>query len=395
MSILLIGAMVGALGSGTLADWLGRKKTMALTAFLFIVGALITAASDAYTIVLLGRFITGIAVGTISLLSPLYLAEVSPAHFRGRFVSLYQLFITLGILGAFLVNYLFASSGDWRWMFLIGAFPAALQLILLFFIPETPSWLLKKGRADLAAKVFGRLRKDRKWQQQIEEMKTLEGPQKKGRWKDIFSSKYRFVLIIGLILSACQQITGINTVIYYAPVIFQNAGFSSVAGATLATLGIGVINVIATIISVSLLDRAGRRLFLLIGSAGMALSLIFLSFVFFQQSPSIDRLAVGSLMAYVAFFAIGLGPVTFVLISEIYPMKIRAKAMTVAIFVNWFANYWVSLTFLDLVNRFGQAGTFLLYAVISIATFLFVLRWVPETKNQTLEELERKLTGKR
>jgi MFS family permease len=190
----------------------------------------------------------------------------------------------------------------------------------------------------------------------------------------------------------CQQITGINTVIYYAPTIFQSAGFTSVNGAILATVGIGGINVIATIISAWLLDRAGRRFFLLLGVGGMVVSLAVLSLAFFMQSAAIDKISVGSLLAYVAFFAIGLGPVTFVLISEIYPLRIRAKAMTLAMFVNWFFNYWVSLTFLDLVGWLGQAGTFLLFTLISLASFLFILRWIPETKNRTLEEIEKELT---
>jgi sugar porter (SP) family MFS transporter len=388
VSIILIGALLGALVAGMLADKIGRKRTIAITSALFVIGAAMIALSDTYEMLLIGRFVSGIGVGIISLSAPLYLAEISPPRFRGMFVSGYQLAITIGILASFFINYVFSIHADWRWMFAIGIFPALFQMVALFFLPETPSWLFKHGLHEHAILTLSRLRKDKDWIHQVETMKSAASPQKKGAWKVLFSPKLRFVLVIGVLLSAFQQITGINTVIYYAPKIFETAGFTSASGAILATLGVGIINVLSTAFSVWILDRIGRRKLLLIGIAGMALSLGFLAFAFFVESTMIGKIAMLSLMAYVAFFAIGLGPVTWVVISEIFPLKVRGKAMTVATFVNWFFNYLVSLTFLDLIAQIKAEGTFLIFALLSGLAFWFVFRYIPETKGKSLEEIE-------
>ena len=331
VSIILIGALLGSLLAGVLADKAGRKADHCLHLSPVYYWRCDNCLSESYEMLLIGRFISGLGVGVIALSAPLYLAEVSPPHYRGRFVACYQLAIAFGILTSFFVNYIFSLSADWRWMFAIGIFPALFQMVALFFLPETPAWLFKHGLHEHAILTLGRLRKDKEWMHHIEEMKTAASPLKKGAWKTLFHSKLRFVLIIGVLLSSFQQITGINTVIFYAPKIFQTAGFASATGAILATLGIGIVNVLVTLVSTWLLDKAGRRRLLLIGTAGMALSLGFLAVAFFFQSQMIEKIALFSLMAYVAFFAIGLGPVTMVVISEIYPMKVRGKAMTIAI----------------------------------------------------------------
>ena len=388
VSILLLGALFGALLAGPLADKIGRKRTIAVTSSLFVIGAAVIALSESYEMVLLGRCVTGLGVGVISLSAPLYLAEISPPHYRGRFVAAYQLAIALGILFSFAMNYAFSLSAHWRWMFAIGIFPALFQMLALFFLPETPAWLFKRGLHDHAILTLGRLRKDKEWMHQIDAMRSSASPQKKGAWKYLFSPKLRAVLILGCFLSAFQQITGINTVIFYAPKIFQTTGLTSTSGAILATIGIGIINVITTIFATWILDKVGRRRLLLIGVLGMAISLGFLATAFFFHSAMIEKIAIISLMAYVASFAIGLGPVSWVVISEIFPMKVRGKAMTVAAFVNWMFNYLVSLTFLDLIERIGSQGTFLLYALISVGAFLFIHRYLPETKGKSLEEIE-------
>ncbi len=389
VSILLVGGIFGALLAGTLADKIGRKRTIALTLTLFIMGALIISLCNSYEWLLIGRFVTGVGVGIISVAAPIYLAEVSPPHYRGSFVSLFQLAIASGILLSFIVNSIFASDGNWRWMFAVGCFPALLQMFAVFFLPETPSWLFRHGLEKHAIETLKKLRKDTHWLSQIDAMKTAASLHKSGSWKSVLSPKLRAILIIGLILSALQQITGINTVFFYAPKIFESAGFTSSHAAITATLGIGIINVFITAFSVWLLDKMGRRQLLLIGAAGMGASLAFLSYAFFANSSSLGMISTVSLIAYVAFFAIGLGPVTWVILSEIYPLKIRAKAMTIAIFINWLCNYIVSLTFLNLVNQLGSSGTFLLYAVISVAAFWFIYRFIPETRGKSLEEIEK------
>lgn len=388
VSIILMGGLIGALCAGVIADRIGRKRAIAITSLLFIVGAVIIAAGESYTMLLIGRFISGLGVGVISVAGPIYLAEVSPPQHRGAFVACYQLAITIGILASFFVNYVFSASESWRWMFAIGIFPALLQLFALFFLPETPAWLFRHGLDDHGVKVLQRLRKDKEWIQQIEAMKSAASQHKHGNFKALFSQQLRYVMIIGFCLSVFQQITGVNTVIYYAPKIFQTAGMASATGAILATLGIGFINVVATFFSTWLMDKAGRRLLLLTGISGMALCLTFLSSAYFLNSKMIDVIALVSLIGYIAFFAIGLGPVTWVVLSEIYPLKVRGKAMTVAAFGNWLFNYFVSLTFLKLIGVLKPEGTFLLYALISIGALWFVYRFIPETKGKSLEEIE-------
>ena len=270
-----------------------------------------------------------------------------------------------------------------------GFSPPLLQLFAIFFLPETPSWLFRYGLEKHALETLRKLRKDTHWLTQVEAMKSAASSQRSGPWKSLLSPKLRSILIIGQILSACQQITGINTVIYYAPKIFEIAGFASSDAAIRATLSIGLIIVLVTAISVWLLDKMGRRQLLLICAAGMAASLASLSYAFFSNSSFIGVISTVSLIAYVAFFAIGLGPVTWVVLSEIYPLKVRAKAMTIAIFINWLSNYFVSLTFLSLIKELGSSGTFLLYAAISCLAFWSVYRFIPETRGKSLEEIEK------
>lgn len=391
VSIILLGAIAGALISGMLADWLGRKKTILLTALICILGATIISVSHSFFLLSLGRAITGLAIGIISLTAPLYIAEISPPHYRGRFVSLNQLAISMGILAAYSISLLYSGEGRWRMMFAIGIIPALIQIWALYFIPETPSWLLVKRQEKKAIGVLQKLRRDTDWKEHLSEMKRTAAPQKRGGWSALLKPQLRFVLLIGILLNCFQQITGINTVIYYAPKIFQVAGFGSAFGAILATLGVGVINVIFSVLSVWLLDKVGRRPLLIWGVAGMVISLSVLALAFFIQSELIDLIAIISLMTYVASFAIGLGPTPALLLSEIYPLKIRGKAMTIGTMSNWFSNYLISLTFLDLMQKLGSAGTFCLYAAIGLVALWFFWHYIPETKGKSLEEIEASL----
>ncbi|MEN9344464.1 MAG: putative metabolite transport protein ywtG [Chlamydiota bacterium] len=388
VSIVLVGCIFGSLIGGTMTERWGRKQTLLIASILFIVGAVLLSLSESYTCLIWGRLISGVAVGLVSIAAPLYISEISPPRHRGMFVSSYQLAITMGILGSFIVNYFYTQEGNWRCMFFIGAIPAALQFVGLTFLRETPPWLFKKGEDEKALNLLQKLRYGKQWVSQAEAMKSAAHSHKKMTWAALYSSKLRFVLIIGLVLSCFQQITGINTVIYYAPKIFEIAGFTSVAGAMIATVGVGVINTLATLVSVWLLDRIGRRKLLLIGTVGMGIALLIIAMGFFSNSSWLDELSVLSLMAYVSFFAIGLGPVTWVLLAEIYPLKIRSRAMALAALVNWSFNYLVSLTFLDLIQGIGPGLTFLLYALISMLSFGFVFLFIPETKGKTLEEIE-------
>ena len=394
VSIVLLGALAGAIAAGTLADRFGRKKTILLTAFIIILGTLITSLAPSFGILSLGRAVTGVAIGIISLTSPLYIAEISPPHYRGRFVALNQFGTTVGILAAYTVNLIFADQGDWRLMFGVGAIPALVQIIALSFIPETPAWLFLKNQPQKAVSAIQRLRSDSEWKEQLRKMKKSASKEERIGWKALLKPQVRFLLLMGILLNCFQQITGINTVIYYAPKIFQEAGLSSAFGAILATVGIGIVNVLFSALSVSLLDRLGRRPLLICGVVGMILSLLVLALAFFTDLQWVDRIAIISLMAYVASFAIGLGPTPSLLLSEIFPLKIRGKAMTLGTMSNWFFNYLISLTFLDLMYHLGSGGTFCLYAGIGIIALWFFWRYIPETKGKSLEEIEASLAVK-
>ncbi len=391
VSLLLLGSLFGALCSGALADRVGRKPALLLTAAIFIGGTGIVYLATSFSTLMYGRAILGFAIGLVSLLVPLYLAEISPPHSRGAFVSINQLAITIGILIAYFVNYLYADTGNWRMMFAWGMAPALLQIIGGIFLPETPSWLMANRQETAAIQAFTRLRRDREWKGCLTEMQHSASPRKDHGWKALLQSRFRFVLILGLCIATFQQITGINTVIFYAPKIFQVAGFSSASNAIFATVSIGIMNVVATALSVWLLDRLGRRPLLLFGVGGMIISLLVLSGAFFVQSSSIGLIAVISLMSYVACFGIGLGPITWLLLSEIYPLSIRGKAMTLAISLNSLANYVVSLVFLDLIGALGISWTFILFAGIGIIALGVIWRYVPETKGKRLEEIEKEL----
>ena len=349
--------------------------------------------SSAHTVeaIIWGRLLAGIGVGIVSVASPVYLAEIAPPHYRGAFVTLNQLSICLGVLGAFLVNYAYADHSDWQTMFSAGFIPALILFIGSLFIPNTPSWLLSHRKKEKAIRAYRRLRADTLWQQDSEIMNPTDSPIEKSSWKALLDKKMRFVLILGIMLSALQQITGINAVIYFSPKIFEMANFGSASSAIFASVGIGVVNVIAALIALFLMDRWGRRPLLILGISGMVISLLILSTAFLFQTELIDLIAVISLMAYVGSFSLGLGAVTWLILSEIFPLKVRGKAMTVALFVNWVSNYLVSLTFLDIVDWIGISGSFYLFAAFGIFAFYFVWRYLPETKGKTLAELETKL----
>lgn len=321
VSIILLGALIGASIAGSLADKLGRRKTLILNGIVYCIGILIATWASNLSTLLLGRFITGIGVGISSLAVPLYIAEISPTKWRGGLVAVNQLMVTIGILSAYIINYTFSETGNWRWMFGLALVPVFIQTVGLFFLPEA--------------------------------LKPIVSEIKKGA-KSLFSIKH--ALIIGILLSIIQQITGINAVLYYASKIFQMAGYATASSAIFASLGIGIVNVAATFFSIWLLDLKGRRWLLLLGIGGMTVSLSVIAVAFWTNWPAIQLLASLSLMSYVVFFAIGLGPITWVILSEIYPLSLRGKAMSIATFANWLCNYLVALTFLDLIETLGPGA---------------------------------------
>ena len=355
----------------------------------FRLGAIGAALAPGMAWLIAARIVAGTAIGIASFVAPLYISEIAPVDIRGKLVSINQVALTSGIVISYLIDYAFAGSQAWRWMFALAAIPATAFGIGLLFIPNSPRWLVGRGHADQARAVLKRIRGPEQVEGELREIRHSVA-QQKGHWSELLSPLLRPAMIVGVGLAIAQQITGINTVIYYAPTIFKFAGLPSASVAILASIGVGVVNVVLTVVAMQLIDRIGRRPLLLVSLAGMALSLFVLGLAFSlpQLSGSLGWIAVASLMVYVGSFAVGLGPVFWLMLSEIYPLRIRGRAMSVGTVANWSANLIVALSFLTLTQVLGKPATFWLYGVVSIGSWLFAFFLVPETKGRSLEEIE-------
>jgi sugar porter (SP) family MFS transporter len=392
VSLLLVGAVVGALAAGRVADRIGRRSTLLLTAVVFIVGVLAAALSASLAMLIAMRFIIGLAVGAASEIVPLFIGEAAPPKLRGGLVSFNQLAITSGILVSFLVDYGLKGSEDWRLMFGLAAIPAALLFIGMLFQDESPHWLIRKGRVEDARRVLAKVRPTDAVEQEIEDVQSLEVS--KSRLRELLKPSLRKVILVGVILAALQQITGINTIIYYLPTLLKGAGFGS-GSALLANVGNGIVNVALTIVAIRLLDRVGRRPLLIGGLCGMTVGLLIVAVDFLIGGSKLHGtgsiVAVAALFFYTASFAIGLGPVFWLLISEIYPVDVRGQAMSLATMTNWGANFIVTISFLTLLGAIHGAGTFFLFSALSVFAIFYCLMRVPETKGRSLQQIEREL----
>ena len=388
---LLLGAVIGAVAAGYLAERVGRRIISIVAGLVFAVAAIGSAvAPDVWTLIG-ARFILGLAVGTASFVAPMYISELVPPKIRGGLVSFNQLMVTIGILVAYIVDFsLQGLANNWRWMLALGAIPGIALAAGMFFMPESPRWLVERQREDDAREVLCRARRKGEVDDEIDEIKDVA--KEEGSLRDLLSGGARPMLVVGLGLAIFQQIVGINTVIYYAPTIFKYAGVSTSASIG-QTVFVGVTNVVFTIVAVMLLDKVGRRVFLLVGTAGLTVALIGLG-LFFQVSSVRQHagwLALASLILYVASFAIGLGPIFWLMISEIFPLKIRSAAMASCTVTNWGFNFIVSFTFLQLISTAGKGGAFFTYAALGVAAIVFFAWKVPETKGRSLEEIESDL----
>jgi len=388
VSGVLVGAVLGAAVGGKLADRLGRRRLIFITAGVFVVGAVGMGFSPGVWWLIGFRFLAGVGIGIASIVGPLYISETAPPKIRGSVVSFNQLAITSGILIAYLVGYALSFSGGWRWMLGLGAVPALALGIGMLFMPESPRWLVAHGEEEEARDVLERIDDSIDHNEVIESIRDAIR-QESGGSSELLKAWLRPALIVGISLAVFQQITGVNTVIYYAPTIFHATGFGGSAS-ILGTVGVGIVNVLLTVAAILLVDRVGRRPLLLVGLAGMVLSLGILGLAFLLPALSgiVGWIAIGSLAMYIAFFAVGLGPVFWLLISEIYPLEVRGAAMSVASVGNWASNLLVSLTFLSLVGAIGRPFTFWLYAVVGVASLVFVYLLVPETKGRSLEDIQ-------
>src|SRR5271154_5157989 len=389
--LLLVGAAVGAFASGRLSDRIGRRPVILVTAVVFVVGVLGAAFSPALWILVVMRFVIGLAVGSASMAVPLYIGEVAPPRVRGALVSFNQLAITSGILFAFLVDYALSSSEDWRLMFGLATIPAALLFVGMWTQAESPAWLVTHGRIAEARKVLTRVRSaGHDIDGEIEDIQSLPG--RTASYRELLQPDVRKLVTVGVVLAAFQQITGINTVIYYAPTLLHQAGFGN-STSLLANVGNGIVNVGMTVIAISLIDKVGRRVLLIGGTVGMAVALFVVAATFALSGNTLGHtaaiVAVAGLAVYTGSFAIGLGPVFWLLISEIYPARIRGKSMSIATIANWGANFVVAISFLTLLNTISNAGTFFLLGFLSLTAVAYFWKKVPETEGLTLEEIER------
>ncbi|MCI5052493.1 MAG: sugar porter family MFS transporter [Simkaniaceae bacterium] len=393
ISMVSLGAMLGAITGGPISDRVGRKVVVLGSAAIFVVSAICLSLAPNPTTIIVWRFIVGYAIGVSSTTAPLYISELAPYTLRGSLVTLQQLFITIGILIAYIAGLLLAKFAGWREMFALAAIPAALQFFVMLFFPESPRWLTIRGYEARAKDILERYRGSREDAEKevdfiVSKMKSVEPS-----WRELFSSRFGPALLAGVGLTVIQQVTGINTVIYYAPTIFKLAGFASDKAAILATTWVGVVNVLATFIAVFFFDKIGRKPLLVIGLGGMvvALGVLGAGFLPIFASPAFEtaaHISIASMIFYVACFAFSLGPGGWLINSEIYPTQIRGKAMGFATCANWITNFIVTATFLNLINLLGKAGTFWLYGILGVFGIVFILRRIPETNNKTLEEIQ-------
>jgi MFS transporter, SP family, xylose:H+ symportor len=397
-SSAIMGCILGAAVAGSFSDRFGRKRALLLAAVLFTVSGIWSAIPNTLTEFNIARVLGGVGIGMASMLSPLYIAEIAPAHIRGRLISFNQFAIVTGILLVYFVNYWIAGLGDeawnteqgWRWMFGSEAIPAVLFMVSLFAIPESPRWLIKQGNDAAAVATLSRLAAGGEADQTVREIRETIA-QEGSSLRELLRPGMRRALAIGLSLAVLQQITGINVFLYYAPEIFKSLG-SGTDTALLQTVIVGACNVLFTIVAIRAVDRLGRRPLLMIGSAGMGAALLGLGWGAFTANTAAWTLIF--ILGYVACFALSMGPVVWVVLAEIFPTRIRGRAMAIATFLLWTSNYLMSLTFpiLDandwLITHFHHAAPFWLYAVFSLATVFIVWRFLPETKGKTLEEIE-------
>jgi sugar porter (SP) family MFS transporter len=386
---LLCGCILGAACSGMLSDAWGRRKTLLAAAVLFCAAALGCAMPSQVWQLIAARFCCGVAIGIASVLAPMYISEIAPPDIRGRLVSLNQLAIVSGILLAYYVNWQLAmlGEGSWRWMFAVAAVPSAILFGAMWWNPESPRWLVGRGLPDKALAVLIRTMPKTAAGQEVREIETSLEEEKSAGLRDLLRPGMRRALGIAIFLAVFQQITGINTVLYYGSIIFKEMAGESASHAVGANVAVGAMNLVCTIGALFLVDRFGRRALLMAGSAGMGLSLLGLGFAFYLGSRSITWI-LGLILLYVACFALSLGPCVWIYIAEIFPNRIRGAAMSVATLALWSACLAVTLTFLSLLHWLSPAGTFWLYAGLCAVMFVFVLRVLPETKQKTLEEIQ-------
>jgi MFS transporter, SP family, galactose:H+ symporter len=403
VSALLWGAVCGTLGSGYLSSHFGRRKTILISALIFIVGSLLCSFATSADILIGARFILGIAVGVASFTAPLYLSEISPLSVRGAMISMYQLMITIGIVIAFASDAWLASyatfggvtGGHWRVMLGIIAVPAAIMFAGVLFLPESPRWFFMKGRKSDAIAVFTHLQLDEaEMEMEIREIEESLQVKQTGVHMFFQNANFRRAIFLGMGLQTIQQLTGINVVMYYAPHIFKIAGFTTTAEQLWGTVIVGLTNVLATFIAIAFVDRVGRKPIMYAGFVVMGLAMLSVGYIFksgIEVHSNLGYPAIFALLMFIVGFAMSAGPIIWILCSEIYPNSGRDLGVTFSTSTNWFVNAIVGQTFLTLLATLGNGNTFLLYGGLNVLFIVFFLLYVPETKGVSLEHIEARL----
>ena len=399
ISSALIGCLIGAFFSDYLSNRFGRKATMLITAVLFILNSIGTALPISFSMFVIFRIVGGIGVGIASMVVPMYIAEIAPPKRRGALVGNYQLAIVIGIVVVYFVNYFIALQGDanwnlnigWRWMFGSEIIPSVLFLVFIFLIPESPRWLFQKGKSTEAIGVLDKLNSPEDAIQVQTEIQNSLHQEDKNQWKQLINPIFKKALLVGIGLSVLQQLTGINAILYYAPEIFKSLG-SSTDVSLLETSILGVVNLIFTLLAIRFVDKMGRKPLLYIGSIGMTIALAAVGL--FIHYEAVGNWVLPFLLLFMASFSISWGPIVWVLLSEIFPNKIRSLALAISVFIQWVANFVVTQFFPSLVENqwlktnFNGAFPFYLFSIVCLISLLFVWKNVPETKNKSLEQMD-------
>jgi sugar porter (SP) family MFS transporter len=390
VSVVLIGAMLGAVIGGTLADRAGRRSTLIWGGIIFIVGSLLAPLAPNVATLIVARMLLGLAVGFTSVTAPVYVSELAPPQSRGMLIGLYQFALTIGIALADLVGYWLAGDHAWRLMFGFGALPALLFLLLVLTVPESPRWLIAHGRLEDANAVLFSYTDQAGANLLLADIRASLAAKMERRWSALWTPAVRKALLIAVGFTVLQQVTGINTVIYYGPRIFSLAGIGTDKGAIFATLLVAMVNVLATVIALLLVDRVGRKPLLYCGLGGMTLSLSLLAYSFHNQAAlgsSMGIIATACLMLYITCFAFSMGPIAWIIVAEVFPLRLRGRGVAAATLGSGISNFIVSLTFLSLIKAAGNSVTFLIYGGFCVLTLLFVRFIMPETKGRELESI--------
>ncbi len=409
MSCALVGCMAGSVLSGGLSDKFGRRRLLIFSGFLFTLSAIGTGWSESFNCFVVFRLIGGVGIGLASNLSPMYIAEISPASMRGRFVSINQLTIVIGILAAQIVNYLIAEPVEtnataemilkswngqwgWRWMFWVETIPAFLFFLFMFLVPESPRWLVKNGKDETAGKVLEKIGEKSYAQDALTNIKkSLVNEIEKVNFRELLEPRLMKILLLGVVLAVFQQWCGINVIFNYAHEIFTQAGYG-VSDMLFNIVITGIVNLMFTFVAIYTVDRLGRRKLMLSGAGGLAIIYLFIGLSYYFQFSGVHVLIL--VVMAIACYSCTLAPVTWVIISEIFPNRIRGAAMSIAVTMLWIACFVLTYTFPILNKKLGTAVTFWIYMVICVLGFCFIKRSLPETKGKTLEEIEIELTGK-